>query len=188
MAVSCRVIPSGIEAGDGVTAIETRVAVVPLPLRDTFCGLLLALSVKLKVPERVPVTVGWNVTDAVQLALAANVLGLMGQFEVTEKSVRLLAMLEIVRAVDWLFVNVTVCGGLEVCIVCVPNVKVAGVATAASTPVPVRLTVGFTPALSAMVRVPLRVPRTEGVKKTDTVQLAPAASVFGLRGQVDVSV
>jgi hypothetical protein len=149
---------------------------------------LFALSVKLKVPERAPVTVGSNVTDAVQLAPADNVLGLMGQVEVTGKSARLLAMLEIVRAVDWLFVNVTVCGGLEVCIVCVPKARVAGLATAARTPVPVRLTVGFAPALSEMVRVPVLAPRTEGVKKTDTVQLAPAASVFGLRGQVDVSV
>ena len=117
VAVSCRVVPSGTEAGDGVTAIETRVAVVPLPLRGTVWGLLLALSLKLKVPERVPVVVGWNVTDAVQLAPAAKVPGVMGQLEVTEKSVRLLATFEIVRAVDWLFVNVTVCGGLEMWIV-----------------------------------------------------------------------
>ena len=67
-----------------------------------------------------------------------------------------------------------------------PNVRVAGLATAARTPLPVRLTVGLTFALSAIVRVALRVPMTEGVKKTDTLQLAPAGSVFGLIGQVDL--
>jgi hypothetical protein len=69
-----------------------------------------------------------------------------------------------------------------------PNVRVAGLATAASTPLPVRLTVGFTFALSERVRTALLVPTTEGVKNTDTLQPAPAANVFGLTGQVDVVV
>lgn len=64
--------------------MEDKVAVVPLPLRDTFCGLLFAPSTKLRVPGRLPVAVGWKVTDAVQLAPPANVLGLMGQLEFTE--------------------------------------------------------------------------------------------------------
>jgi len=45
--------------------------------------------------------------------------------------------------------------------------------------VPVRLTVGLTLALSATVRVALRVPATVGVKNTDMLQLDFAASVFG---------
>jgi hypothetical protein len=54
--------------------------------------------------------------------------------------------------------------------------------------VPVRLTVGLTLALSATVRVALRVPATPGVKNTDMLQLDFAASVFGLIGQVVVVV
>ena len=188
MALSWSVPPNGTDAGEGLTEIETSVAVVPLPLRETFCGLLFAPSVKLRVPDRFPVVVGLKVTDAVQLAPAANVLGLMGQLEAAEKSTRLLAIFVIDSDADWLLVRVTVCGGLAVPIVSVPNVSVAGVATAASTPFPVRLTVGFTLALSEMVRIAVRAPTTEGVKKTDTLQLAPAAKVLGLIGQVVVVV
>lgn len=53
---------------------------------------------------------------------------------------------------------------------------------------PVRLTVGLTLALSATVRVALRVPASAGVKNTDRLQLALAASVLGLIGQVVVLV
>jgi hypothetical protein len=63
-----------------------------------------------------------------------------------------------------------------------------GLATAGTIPVPVRLAVGLTFALSLIVTVPLRAPETLGVKKTDTVQLAPAAKVFELLGQVLVVV
>jgi hypothetical protein len=51
-------------------------------------------------------------------------------------------------------------------------------------PVPVRLTVGLTVALSEIVRVAVRVPEAAGVKKTETVQLAPAVRVFGFKGHV----
>jgi len=63
-----------------------------------------------------------------------------------------------------------------------------GLTTAGTIPVPVRLTVGLTLALSATVRVALRVPATAGIKNTDMLQLALAASVFGLIGQVVVVV
>jgi hypothetical protein len=180
--------PSGTDAGEGLTEIETSVAVVPLPLRETFWGLLLAPSVKLRVPDRLPVVVVLKVTDAVQLAPAANVLGLIGQLELREKSTRLLAIFVIASDVDWLLVRVTVCEAPVVPTVWVPNVSVAGLATAASTPFPVRLTVGSTVALSEMVSTAFLAPTTEGVKNTDTLQLAPAANAFGLIGQVDVVV
>ena len=55
---------------------------------------------------------------------------------------------------------------------------------AAITPVPVNATVGLLLALSLMVSVPERTPATAGVKNTETVQLAPAARVLGVRGHV----
>lgn len=68
-----------------------------------------------------------------------------------------------------------------------PNAKVAGDNTAGSTPVPVREAVwGEFEALSLTVRVPARLPDTEGVKVTEMVQFAPAAKVPGDIGQVEV--
>jgi len=51
-------------------------------------------------------------------------------------------------------------------------------------PFPVRLTVcGLPPALSVMVKVPVRAPAAVGVNVTLIIQFAPAASVVGLIGQ-----
>jgi hypothetical protein len=47
-------------------------AVVPDPVRLTFCGLPAALSVMLSAAVRVPDAVGLNLTLMVQLAAAAN--------------------------------------------------------------------------------------------------------------------
>src|SRR5437764_9329605 len=87
-------------------------ALVPLPLRATVCGLPLALSVMLTLALRVPVAVGVKVTLMVQEALAARVLGLMGQVLVWAKSALLVPLkpiLLMVRAALPLLVNVTVC-------------------------------------------------------------------------------
>ncbi len=46
----------------------------PFPVRETVCGLLVALSVTVTVPVRVPVVVGVNVTLILQFAPAARVL------------------------------------------------------------------------------------------------------------------
>ena len=100
-------MPDGIEADVGLTAIEIRFGGVPVPLSDTVCGLLFAESWKLKVPVRTPVAFGENVTEAVQLAAAARVFGLMGHVELTGKSIGLLVIEVIVNAEDWLFVRVT---------------------------------------------------------------------------------
>ena len=100
-----------------------------MPVRDTVCGELPALSVKLKLPVRVPRAVGENVTVAVQLAPAPNVLGLSGQVVVTPKSVTLLRMLVIFRVVDWLLVSVTICPGLVVPKACPAKLNLLGFAT-----------------------------------------------------------
>jgi len=59
---------------------------VPVPISDVACGLLFALSETLIVPVRVPMAVGLNFTEILQLPPAANVLGGKGQEFVCEKS------------------------------------------------------------------------------------------------------
>jgi hypothetical protein len=78
-----------MEAPDGVTAIETRTGAAPVPLTDIFCGLLGPSSVTLIVPFRVPVACGVNVIKIEQVAPAATVAGLSGQFVVLVKSDKL---------------------------------------------------------------------------------------------------
>jgi len=100
VAVNCCAVPFASEGFVGVTASDTRFAAVPVPVRPIVCGELLALSAKLRVPLRVFNAVGTNVTDAVQLAPAAKVLGLKGHVVVYVKSVRSLLMLVMVSGVD----------------------------------------------------------------------------------------
>ena len=68
-----------MEGVAGVTAMETSVGAVPVPLSVTVCGLEVPLSVIVRVPARDPVVLGVNDTEIVQLALAASVAGLTGQ-------------------------------------------------------------------------------------------------------------
>jgi hypothetical protein len=51
---------------------ETVACTSPVPVRETVCGLLLALSVMVRVPGLLPVALGVKVTLTVQLAPAAN--------------------------------------------------------------------------------------------------------------------
>ena len=78
------------------------------------------------------------------------------------------------------------CGTLEVPNAWLPKLKLDGLVLTAPMPVPVKLTVGLTVALSLMVSVSLRAPATAGVKKTEMLQLLPAASVPVPTGQVVV--
>jgi hypothetical protein len=57
----------------GLPLIEQKPA-VPVPLRETVCGLPGALSVTERVPLRLPVALGVKVTLTVQRAPAANEL------------------------------------------------------------------------------------------------------------------
>ena len=51
---------------------EGELEALPVPLRDTVCGLPEALSVTVSVPVREPAAVGVKVTLTVQLLLAAR--------------------------------------------------------------------------------------------------------------------
>jgi len=86
---------------DGVTAKPKS---EPEPPKETTCGLVGPLSVMVKVPVRVPSTVGVNKTLIVQAAPAAR---LCGQVFVWEKS-PVITMLVMVKAAVPLFVRVSV--------------------------------------------------------------------------------
>jgi len=68
-------------SGESVTTGTT-----PVPVRDTLCGLPVALSVMLTLAVRLPVAVGLKVTLIVQFAPAARVALLAGQVFVSAKS------------------------------------------------------------------------------------------------------
>ena len=96
---------------------SAAVPVTPVPVRLAVCGLPLALSVTVKVPERVPLAAGVNVTLMVQLELAASVEGVSGQLFVWPKSPGFVpprAMLLMVSGAVPVFESVTVCSALVV--------------------------------------------------------------------------
>jgi hypothetical protein len=68
------------------------VSVVPVPLSVTVCGLLLALSARLRLALNIPEDVGLKVTVIVQLAPAAT---LVPQVLVSEYELALLPVIEI---------------------------------------------------------------------------------------------
>ena len=91
--------------------------VTPVPLSARFCGLSVALSVRVTLALRLPVAEGVKVTLTVQDALIANVLGLAGQLLVWAKSLALLpvsAMLLMLNAAVPLLMSVTACAMLVV--------------------------------------------------------------------------
>src|SRR5438552_7431833 len=105
----------------GVT-VNWGVLEAPVPVNDTFCGLLEAESVRVSVPVRVPPAVGVNVTLTVQLAPAAR---LLPQLLLCEKSP--LAVMDLnVTAPAVSLVAVTVWAALLVPTFCEANVRRVG--------------------------------------------------------------
>ena len=153
---------------------------VPVPVRLTACGLLLALSVTVTFAVRTPVVVGLKLTVMVQLAPAAK---LVPQDWLPVKSPALApvrAMLVILSAVLPGLVRVAVCEALVVPTTWLPKLRLAGdkvTVPATVAPVPLRATLcGLPVALSLMLSEALRVPAAAGVKVTAIAQLIPAAS------------
>jgi len=127
-----------------------------------------------------------NVTEIVQLDLAASVLGENGHVEVCAKSpdAEIPVML---RGTLWLLVNVTVLAGLVVFTNWLAKLRAATDNVAGSTPTPLNCAVcGEFAALSITVRTPERVPKAEGLNVIQILQLAPAASLFGAFGHPPV--
>jgi hypothetical protein len=150
----------------------------PPPLSETVCGELVALSVIVSVPVRVPATVGSNVTEIMQLAPVAT---LVPQFWLTEKSPETVMEVKANGAVPE-SVNVTTWAALVIPKGAGENVRLVGESVTpgvvGTTPTPLNAIACVEPlALSAMVIVPVRVPATVGVNVTDSVQVPPAATL-----------
>jgi hypothetical protein len=156
---------------------KSLVAVEPIPVRLTDCGLPEALSVMLRVPVRLPDAVGVNVTLMVQFAPAATELPqvlVWAKSPLAETPVRFSEALPV-------FASVTVCAALVVPTVWLVKVSEEAerltTGAEAAAPVPVRLTdCGLPEVLSAMLKVPVRVPDAVGVNVVLIVQFAPTAT------------
>jgi hypothetical protein len=153
----------------------------PVPESATFCGLPLALSVKLSVALRVPAAVGLNCTLAEQLEEAARlVVHVLPASTKSPAFVPEIATLLMVMAEESPFDNVADCAALVAPMVVLANVRLDGLAeTVALPPVPspVRVTLcGLPVAESLNVRIAERFPFVVGAKTTDAAQLAEAAS------------
>ena len=90
---------------------------VPVPLRETICGLPEALSVNVSVPVVVPFDCGVKVTETVHAAPTASVAR---QVLVWAKPLLGLMLVSVTDVVP-VFVSVTVCAGLVVDLSCVPK-------------------------------------------------------------------
>lgn len=63
-------VPATTDGFVGVTAIEVSCDAAPTPRRVAVCGLLLALSTTVKVPDTLPAAVGVKVTLITQVPTA----------------------------------------------------------------------------------------------------------------------
>jgi hypothetical protein len=155
------------EVADSVTGA------LPVPLRLTACGLLIALSAKVSVPVTAPSVAGAKVTPTVQVAPAAmpvpQVLLAManGPPLTTEMPVNVSTVLR-------RFVSVTVFAALVLPSASDPKLKLVAEKVTGALPFPDRLTV-CVPALSVIVRTPAAEPTTVGEKTTAMVHDAAGA-------------
>jgi hypothetical protein len=164
--VNCSLCPAATEAVVGVTEIEVNTGAVTVrfaaPLIVPDLAVMVALPWAKLVASPALLTVATEVFEDVQVAVLVRLC-----------------------VVPLLYVPVAV----NCCVAPAIMEGVAGI-TATETsdgavPVPVSVTVcGLEVPVSVIVRVPAREPVVLGVKDTEIVQLAPAASVAGLTGQV----
>jgi hypothetical protein len=151
-------------------------AVVPIPIRLTFCGLPAALSVTLRAAVRVPLAVGLNVILMLQLAPVANELPQVWVCAKSPALVPVIAIPLIVKVVVPILVSVTGFAGLDVPRATVPKLRLVGESFAV-VPIPVRPTFcGLPAALSVTLRAAVRVPLAVGLNVTLMLQLVPAAN------------
>jgi hypothetical protein len=145
---------------------------IPLPDKATVVGLLLALLVTVRVPDRLPDAVGRNVTVTVQDAPTA----IDEQLFVCVKS-PVAATDDTVADVVPLFDNATDCVALAAPTTVPAKVRLAGFAFRigpGATPVPLSETVLVVPP-ALTVRLPVRLPVVVGLNVTLAVHEAPAA-------------
>src|SRR5437879_8122531 len=156
---------------------------MPVPASATVCGLcgLVALSVILTVPVRVPVAVGEKVTFMVQLAPAVTLPTQLSVSAKSEAFAPLKARPETVNATLPVLLKVMPLAGLANPTISFVNVRPFAERLAireGSIPVPASRAASWLPVtLLVMVSAPVRLPAAAGVKVTLMVQLAPAATL-----------
>lgn len=148
----------------------TMGAALPVPVSETACGLLAALSVMVKVPRAPPPAVGVKVTLTVHSPPAATA---DAQVLVSANGPETATLLTVNEAVP-LLVIVTTCAALVVLTAWLVKVRVVGerLTAGSARPVPVSSTTcGLPDALSVIVRAPILSPATTGLKTTVITQL-----------------
>src|SRR3989475_6603247 len=160
---------------------------MPVPARDTDCGLPTASLVMFTAAARAPGAGGVKLTLIVQLAPGATEPAPLGQVLPAAKAKSAACAPVMVMLVRFsgapLLVRVTVCAALVVPTRCLPKALLVAesVAVGGVTPVPVSGTdCGLPAASSVMVTVAVRALAAVGVKGRLRTQLAPAASVAPL--------
>src|SRR5713226_7348650 len=102
------------------------IPVTPVPLRDTVCGLLAALSVIVTLALRLPAAVGVKVTLMLQEALTPKLAGQLLVWAKSPAFVPVTVILAMLSVTVPLLVSVTGCAELLVPTVWLPNVRLEG--------------------------------------------------------------
>jgi hypothetical protein len=156
-----------VPLGDNVTGDA------PEPFKLAVCGLLLASSLTVRVPEDEPTAFGVKVTLIVQLLCACNGVA---QLEAAKGPV--VVMLVMFSATDWLLVRVMVLARLVVPTAWLGNCRPVGLSVTGCIPLPLKdTTCGLFEALSVIVNEPFLLPVVVGAKLTLTEQLPFGAMV-----------
>jgi hypothetical protein len=166
----------------GLTDALPDVELVPVPVRLTVCGLLVAESVKLRLAVRVPVAAGLNTTEAEQLVAAARLVPhVLLEMLKSPGFVPVIAMLLMLMEELVPFDSVTDCAPLLDPVLMLPNERLLGLAATlpdAGAPYPVSATFcGLLLAESVKFNVADRLPVVVGPKMIFAVQLDAAARV-----------
>ena len=153
---------------------------LPTPLRLTDCGLPVALSAKVRLALRVPLTAGVKVTPTTQAPLGATVAPAQVSLLIA-KSLGFappIVTVETVRFAAPLLVTVSVCAALGAPTSWLPKSRLAAESVKAEAmPVPLTgMMCGLPAASSVIFTDAVRFPAAEGLKVTVAVQLAPGAS------------
>jgi len=185
------VVPSGWLPKGRIVGDSETTGVVPVPVSETVWGLPGALSVSVRLPERLPAAVGVNVTFMTQLPLAATgVLVLqVVPLAATAKSPVTAMLVKLKGAAPVLF-TVTVLGALVVPSGWFPKGRFVGDSeTAGVVPVPVSETVwGLDVVLSDRVRAPLAAPAPDGANAKATWHVPEGAITVEVEQVVDASI
>ena len=148
---------------------------MPVPVSAAVAGLPLKLPPILRLPERVPATVGLKLTCTVQLPPAPSEVP---QVVACREKSPVIAGVWRVTAMPPEFVAVNVTGGEMAFSTNDPKFSDGGesVRFPGATPVPLSAAVAGLPVkLPGTERVPVRAPTADGVKSTISIQLLPAA-------------